>query len=79
MSKLSYLVVEKNNTETISEKYFDINKENATNYFNTRCEALSKELSGWKAEHGINSCIWSKNSDFKLLYIQVNGIETIDI
>ncbi len=75
MNNLTYIVIEKDDENQMAEKTFESNKEDALTYFKSRCDILSKELKDWKMEPGINSCIWSKNDNYKLIYVQVNGIE----
>ena len=75
MDNLTYTVIEKDTKNTIAEKSFESNKDEALAYYKSRCDALSQELKDWKMEPGINSCIWSKNDSYRLIYVQVNGIE----
>lgn len=78
MENLTYLVVEKDTENNLIEKNFDTSKEDALTYFKSRCDILAKELNGWKMEPGINSCIWSKDDRYKLIYVQINGIENLE-
>lgn len=75
MDNLTYIVVEKDHENSTIEKNFDSNKDEAIAYFKSRCNVLAYELRDWKMELGINSCIWSKNSEYKLIYVQANGLE----
>ena len=79
MATLRYSVIEKNSNNEINEKDFGIYQEEAQEYFESRCNAIDNELSSWKKELGFNSCIWSKNKEFKLIYIQVDGHENIEM
>ena len=79
METLRYSVIEKNSHNEIDEKDFGIYKEEAQEYFESRCNSIDNELSNWKKEVGFNSCIWSKDKNFKLIYIQVDGHENIEM
>lgn len=75
MDTLRYSVIENNNIQNKTEKNFEYDKEEALKYFENRCKELDNELVGWKKEVGINSCIWSFEKQYKLIYIQIDGIE----
>ncbi len=78
MEALRYTVMEKNSNNETSEKDFGIYKEDALEYFEKRCKEIDDELSNWKKEIGINSCIWSKEKEFKVLYVQIDGHENLE-
>lgn len=78
MDTLRYLVIENNNEQEKTEKNFEFDKEKALEYFETRCKELDKELIDWKKEVGINSCIWSYEKQFKVLYLQIDGHENLE-
>lgn len=79
MEALRYSVIEKSSNNEQIEKDFGIYKDDALNYFESRCKEIDDELSNWKKELGFNSCIWSKEKEFKLIYIQIDGHENLEI
>ena len=79
MYNLRYSVIENNTNNEKTEKSFDFSKENAVAHFESRCKTLDKELVGWKKEPGINSCIWSNGNQYKLIYVQIDGHENLEI
>lgn len=79
MEELRYKIIEKSSQNEITETNFQENEEDAIKYLEARCEALDSELEGWKKERGFNSCIWSKDKEFKLIYMQVDGLENLQI
>lgn len=78
METLRYSVIEKNSNNEQTEKDFGIYQEEAQKHFEARCKEIDDDLSNWKKELGFNSCIWSKDKNFKLIYIQVDGHENIE-
>lgn len=78
MNNLRYSIIENDNHQEKVEKTFEFDKEKALEYFEKRCKELDKELVGWKKEIGINSCIWSFDKDFKVLYLQIDGHENLE-
>lgn len=78
MESLRYSVIEKNSNNETNEIDFGIYKEEALKYYESRCKEIDDELSNWKKEIGINSCIWSKEKEFKVLYVQIDGHENIE-
>ena len=78
MEALRYSVIEKNSNNEQNEKDFGIYKDEALKYFETRVKEIDRELSNWKKETGINAYIWSKDKEFKLIYIQIDGHENIE-
>ena len=79
MESLRYSVIEKNSNNEQNEKDFGVYEEKALQYFENRCKEIDNELSNWKKEIGFQSCIWSQNKDFKLIYIHVDGHENIEM
>lgn len=78
MDTLRYSVIENNNSQEKIERSFEFDKEKALEYFETRSKELDKELIDWKKEIGINSCIWSYEKQFKVLYLQIDGHENLE-
>ena len=78
MDTLRYSVVENSNNQDKTEKNFEFDKEKALEYFENRCKDLDTDLTSWKKEIGINSCIWSVEKQFKVLYLQVDGHENLE-
>lgn len=77
MDNLRYSIIENNELKEKTEKAFEFDKEKALEHFETRCKDIDKELIGWKKEIGINSCIWSHEKQFKVLYLQIDGHENL--
>ena len=78
MDTLRYSVIEKNFNSEQSKKEFGTCKDEALEYIEKRVQEIDKELSGWKKEIGFNSYIWSKEKEFKLIYIQIDGHENLE-
>ncbi len=67
-----YVVYYKDNLGNIECEYFGEGmREEAIKYYNQRKSMISQELKDWEKEEGLYSCVWTKNTEIRELYLKV--------